>query len=335
MAVIEAYHRVMAAYPARYQPNDVRFLAGAGGYSGAQFWKLRSPGGDLCLRRWPREHPSQRQLEFIQSVLWHVVQEGFSLVPLPLETINHSGYVLAAEHLWQLEPWMEGEANYWRAPDDEKLKAAMRALAELHVAASTFPLPDLSPSSSPGILRRIKQLRGLMSGGWQRIKDSFRRDAWPELQSRGEFLDLLFPQHAAPVLGLLEGAAQLNVPIQPCLRDIWHDHVLFVENRVAGFVDFGATRPDNVGIDVARLLGSLVGDDSAAWAMGLAAYQDVRALNDHELRLVNVFDKSTVLLAGVNWLDWVFCQDRSFAEPDQILARVDSHLARLANSAGR
>lgn len=83
-----------------------------GGFSGAELWHLHAPRGPLCLRRWPAGHPSHERLEFIQAVLWHVDQEGFHRIPVPLETRHHHGYVLHAGHLWELAPRCRTRPSY-------------------------------------------------------------------------------------------------------------------------------------------------------------------------------------------------------------------------------
>ncbi len=59
---------------------------------------------------------------------------------------------------------------------------------------------------------------------------------------------------------------------------------------------------DHIAADISRLLGSLVGDDVAARTAGLEAYQAIRELTDDEAWLIEAYDRSSILLAGVNWL---------------------------------
>ena len=113
--------------------------------------------------------------------------------------------------------------------------------------------------------------------------------------------------------------------------------MLFLDDEVSGIVDFGSMRPENVAADVARLLGSLAGDNGADWQAGLAAYQAGRRLSDDELRLIAFFDRSTVLMGGLQWLEWMYLEKRSFDDPAAVLSRVDefvSRLARLAHGPG-
>ena len=68
------------------------------------------------------------------------------------------------------------------------------------------------------------------------------------------------------------GYADASFALQPCLVDVWHDHVLFTGEEVTGVVDYAAMRLDVPHADLARLLGSLVEDDEAGWRAGLEAY---------------------------------------------------------------
>ena len=90
---------------------------------------------------------------------------------------------------------------------------------------------------------------------------------------------------------------------QPCLRDVWHDHLLWTGSQVTGLIDPGSARIDNVAIDVARLLGSLVEDDAQGWERGLEAYERAEGLSLEETGLVTVLDQSGVLLAGAVWVE--------------------------------
>ncbi len=325
-----AYRRVVAVYPDDCHPHSVRFLAGAGGFSGACFWRLETRRGPLCLRRWPREHPTRDRLEFIQAVLWHVVQEGFDRLPLPLETTSHAGFVCEAGTFWELTPWLSGMANYREAPSRTKLAAAVSALAEFHRAATSFPLPDRGPALSPGIVERLERLQSWTPERREQVSRALSAGDWPELAQRARSLLQLYPLAAGKVRHTLNEAARVEVPRLPCIRDIWHDHVLFVGDRVSGLIDFGAMRPDSVATDLARLVGSLVGDDAPGWQHALSAYERVRPLSLAEALLVTAFDQANVLLSGMNWLEWIYLDQRTFDDRGAVEARLDENLARLA-----
>src|SRR5262249_19553340 len=131
------------------------------------------------------------------------------------------------------------------------------------------------------------------------------------------------------VAGELEVGRRVAVPLQPCLRDVWHDHVLFTGDDVTGLIDAHACRVDNVATDLARLLGSLAGDDRAAWDTGLAAYEKIRPLNLDERGLLELFDRSAVLLSGLTWLEWKCLEQRRFERPEIVLARLEAIVRRM------
>lgn len=331
MAVERDIERILQLYPDDCQPSSARPHCAPTSFSGARLWRVETPRGELCLRCWPSEHPGVERLEFIQAVLWHVDQEGFRRVPLPLETRHNHGYVRHAGHLWELCPWLPGQADYRRNPSPARLEAALRTLAQFHEAARSFPLPDPGPGRSPGIDRRAAQLEELLRGKLETLGTAVLGGPWPELQSRGRRLLELARETAPRLWPLLAKARELPVLLEPCIRDVWHAHVLFSGDEVTGLVDFGAMRPDNVATDIARLLGSLAGDDDSQWQRGLAAYQSIRRLSDDELELITAFDRSTVLLGGLQWLEWIYVEGREFSNPPAVLERCDEFVSRLAH----
>jgi Ser/Thr protein kinase RdoA (MazF antagonist) len=149
------------------------------------------------------------------------------------------------------------------------------------------------------------------------------------VEPAGELLWQIEP-HLAALERQLNEVRALEVPLQPCLRDIWHDHVLFVGDRVSGLVDLGSMSFESVAADVARLLGSLCGNDKRSWSVGMAAYEALRPLSEDERKLVAAFDRSNTLLAGVKWVEWVFVERRRFADPTAVLRRMEHILDRLA-----
>jgi Ser/Thr protein kinase RdoA (MazF antagonist) len=331
MAVDGNIERILRLYPDDCRPQAVEPVDSALGFSGAKLWRITAPRGLLCLRRWPPEHPNQKRLEFIQAVLWHVDQEGFHLLPLPVETHHHHGYVWHAGHLWELVPWLPGRPDYRQSPSLEKLHNALTALARFHQAAATFPLPENGPAPSPGMQERRDRLTQLFDGGTATLAGAIAEGDWPELAARGRQLLALFADCAPKLRPLVVQAAELPVALQPCIRDIWHPHVLFAGDQVSGIVDFGSLRPENVACDIARLLGSLAGDNQGHWQRGLAAYQAVQRLTEDELALVAAFDHSTVLMGGLQWLQWIYVEGRDFSDRGAVQERLDEFLSRLGH----
>ena len=273
------------------------------------------------------------------------MRRGFSIVPTPIRTMQGESYVQLKNDFWELTSWLPGQADYLPLRRPEKLRAALAALAQFHVAAADYVgMERVTPTSSPGILaRRRGRIESLRSGALTAIAtavdaashpaDGIDSHDWNALRQLGRRLLPLYAQAEEPVLRQLIAAAAQKIPLQPCIRDIWHDHVLFEGDRVSGIVDFGATRIDNVACDVARLLGSFSpanrADDAAVWREGLAAYESVRPLSADERQLVGVFDRSGTLLAGINWLEWIFINGRTFADLAAVCSRLDGIIARL------
>jgi homoserine kinase type II len=354
-------NQVLYRYPPDCQPAQVESLGSAGGMSGAQFWRVTSAvvrgspapahpavtGSPdpaqrvLCLRRWPTEHPSPQRLKFIHSVLHHAALRGVSFIPVPVTTREGVSFVHHAGHLWQLERWMPGSADYEQSPRIEKLRAAMRALAQFHVATrnieqSARDISIVSEAESAtahaATSRRLSQLRELSHRGTNELARAITDKIWPELAPLARQFVAACPIVAQVAIEMLEPFAGVPLPLQPCLRDIWHDHILFTGDEVTGIVDFGAVDVDTPATDIARLLGSLVGDDSEGWQTGLAAYLAVRPVSSEELLAAHALDKSGTILAGCNWIRWIYVEERWFGNRQQVIDRFRKILARVAKN---
>lgn len=317
----------------RFLGSDVRVeaLPAAAGFSGAKLWRITAGQGAFCLRRWPAEHPSRDRLEFIHAVLQYIARQGLEMVAVPLADQNGQSILEIGGAFWELTRWLPGEANFERLPSPHKLAAAMNTLARFHLAAATFGPTEILPS--PAIADRSRQVEALRRGELQRVSAAIQESDWPTLliQAR-QFLDLV-PRVLDQLANRLLEASQLTAPLQPCIRDIWRDHMLFTGSRVTGLVDFGAMRIDNVACDVARLVGSLVADEPVQRTAGLAAYENLRPLSAAERKLVDAFDQSSVVLGGLNWLRWIYVEGRTFPERQRVENRFTTLLRRLRNLA--
>ncbi|MDA1050785.1 MAG: phosphotransferase [Planctomycetota bacterium] len=315
----------LRCYPS-VEVRQVHPLGGAGGFSGAAFWKVETGDRPLCLRRWPQEHPGRTQLQAIHDVLCHVSANGFAKLPIPFRSRDGGTFVSLAGHFWELAHWLPGKADFHQQPTSRRLDAALTALAQFHRCAESF---ELRVGPPPGIVSRREHLERLCAGGASELRRAVSALAWPEFQQRAVAILHRFNELASNTRPLLEPASRLSVPLQPCIRDIWHDHVLFEEDEVSGFVDFGAMRTDHVACDISRLLGSLVGGDREGWQQGLAAYQALRHLSADDLMLVDAYDRSTVLLSGMNWARWIAVEGRKFDDHKRVWERMDEIIGRM------
>lgn len=320
--------RVISSYPIDCRPRHIEPLGNAGGFSGAMFWRLDTPRGLLCLRRWPCEHPSAQQLQFIHAVLRHVADCGLALVPVPLECLDHSTAVWHDGYLWELTPWMPGTVCSFEQPGGARLEAALEALARFHQAAATFPSSPPRQGHSPAICSRSERLARWLAGDLERLRQYVQPGIWPEALPRARRILELAPILAPGVAAALTRAENVEVPLQVSIGDIWHDHVLFEGDRVSGLIDFGAMRVDSVAGDLARLLGSIAGDAPELWKAGLEIYESIRPLSDSERSVLASFDQSTVLLGALNWLEWIYRERRVFGDSGAVLSRLDGLIVR-------
>jgi Ser/Thr protein kinase RdoA (MazF antagonist) len=99
--------------------------------------------------------------------------------------------------------------------------------------------------------------------------------------------------------------------VQPCLCDVWHDHLLFTDDRLTGLVDYTSIKRDHVAVDLARMLGSLVADDDDGWRTTLAAHRSVRPLSAEEAALARALDRTGTVLGVANWLRWLYADAAS------------------------
>jgi Ser/Thr protein kinase RdoA (MazF antagonist) len=332
---------VLAQYPVDFRPGNDTVRQWTGGFSGSQIWRVEIAGQPLCLRRWPNSHGEIDRIRFIHSVLSGVFQSGFHFVPLPIPTRAGATFVRNDDHAWELAPWLPGEPDDCRPPrktcSGTRVAAALTALGQFHRAVAATPENRLPDGLAPGILQRLEKLNHWRTNGLARLIAEIKhhRSIWPELADRSASLIADFRKTADLVADALLQARRWAVPIQPCIRDIHRDHVLFEGNRVTGLIDFGAMRPDSCACDIARLIGSLAGDDEQLWAVGIDAFRQVFSLGDSDRHLTRVYDASGVLLSGMNWLEWVFVEGRQFADRAGVMSRFEEIADRLAVLANR
>jgi Ser/Thr protein kinase RdoA (MazF antagonist) len=325
---------IIAAYPVDCRPMSIRDVL-SNGFSGSQLWKLQTPRGPFCLRCWPPEHPTPVRLRWIHGLLASAFQAGFRRLPLPIPTSDRETFVCHGGRLWQLEPWLPGTAIeakiFGQLAAAPYIEDALTALAEFHQAICLDAATQLPDSSPPGLQNRRVEVDTLLTGGLERLSDQITANGhvWPEMAQRAGPLLKAVALAAPAIAPSLRKAAARIVPIQPCIRDIHRQHVLFASGKVTGIVDFGAMRPDHVAADIARLVGSLAGDEIDLRRLGIEAYCRVCPMSDQDRRLIQVYNDSEVLLSGTHWLQWIFVNGRQFENRPTVLARFDEILARL------
>lgn len=304
---------------------SVTALGNGGGFSGARLWRVDSRGGRLCLRAWP-EGVAADSLTYLHRLIAQANGCGLDFIPTIHAAVRGATWIEHGGRLWELSSWQPGRADFHANPSPARLRAACAALARTHVAWSQFAG---GRGVCPAVLRRLARLREwreLIASGWRgplqapadEVVYPVAYRAWTVVARHIHCIPILLQPWSTPTL-----------PLQPCLCDVWHDHLLFVGDTLTGLIDFGAVKTDHVAVDLARLLGSLVGDDREAWARGLSAYREVRGFTAEEELLAEALDRTGTILGAANWLVWLYRDRRVYEDVAGVARRLDALVTRM------
>ena len=144
----------------------------------------------------------------------------------------------------------------------------MESLARFHQSAAQVNF-DFRPS--PGIKLRTQGL-GNFSKTLAAIETT--PPEFPTLQKILMQLKHLSTSQIQNQITTLKSFSELAIPLQPAIRDLWHDHLLFTGDQLTGLIDFDAMQMDSIALDLTRCLGSLVPGDTAKWRRVLISPAD-------------------------------------------------------------
>lgn len=330
---------LLELYPNRFRSRGFSLPPDGPGFSGAVVLRVETETGPHCLRGWPSQAEPQR-VAGLHRLLKHAHSRGIAFVAPPVPANDGRTLVFATSRWWQLEPWLPGRADFASNPSESRLTAAVTALAESHLAMAEFEPAGAEKTwftcaphtLAPAVVERADRLAEWSDEKLVSLWTALERspETWPGFHAAASSIVAGFCRCAREIEEELRRAARMRVPVQPCLRDVWHDHVLFEGDSVTGIIDPAAARSDTVAADISRLVGSLVGDDPAGWERAIAAYRNVRPLSPEELILVGVLDRSGTLLSGMTWLARRFFAKRTFEQPERVVARMQKIAERLA-----
>jgi len=302
-------------------------LGNCGGFSGARLWRSEGVAGRSCLRAWPA-HKTAVWVRRLHRLMAAARRQGLDFVPAVYATGHGDTVIEAAGRVWELTQWLDGQASFAENPSPARLEAACEALAQLHRVWETFAT---SAEPCPAVRRRLQlwaDWQELVSTGWQPqclLPTSPFDPLGPIVERAWRGL----PGWLHEVPRCLAPWIDFCCPVQPCLCDPWHDNLLFEGDRLTGLIDYGTVKNDHVAVDVARMLGSLVGDDPEGWACGLRAYRRVHRLDDNAEQLAHVLDRTGTILGIVNWLRLLYYERRSYEDLAAVARRLESLLNRL------
>jgi len=319
--ILEAM-KVVTAYPpavatARWTP-----LRSAGGFSGARLWRgVAADGREFALKAHPRTEVAGRLENVVHRWMTTARHAGLDFVPAVQQTRTGRTVVEHAGRSWDITSWMPGRADFHADPNDARLFAAVTALAQIQSSWAS----ESATAPCPAILRRWQALLEwdeLLGSGWRpRIEPA------DPVQPAAEAAWAKVPRAVRAIRPAISHWLREVVPIQPCVCDIWHDHILFEGDRVTGVIDFAAAKMDHVAVDLARLLGSLIPDDHERTTAAFALYESIRPLRNREL--VGILDRTGTVAAVMNWLRWLFHDGREYADRGTVAKRLVGLAQRL------
>jgi homoserine kinase type II len=317
---------VLEHFASPHRPHRIEALGNRGGFSGARLWRGEGMLGPSCLRAWPTDGPSRQRLAGLHHLLETAHCAGLPFVPVVFPTRSGATWVDHVGRLWELTSWLPGRADFHEHPTPARLQTACHALARLHTAWQRVD-PERGPC--PAVERRLGAVRS-----WQELVRSGWRPRWSQASKNpvdpwAERAWRLPVAWADAIPALLEPWRQRPWSLHPCLCDVWHDHLLYEGEQLTGLVDYGAVKVDHVAVDLARMLGSLIGDDCVSWDAGLRAYREVRTLSVEEEALAIVLDRTGTLLGAANWLRWVYHDGRPFEDLEGVARRLAVLIERM------
>jgi Ser/Thr protein kinase RdoA (MazF antagonist) len=324
---------IIEQYDASCHPTASEYLAGVGGFSGSQFWRLTTPRGKLALRCYAPGLTNSAQL--VANATWLRLIDRESLgfrVPVPIANNACRPYVEHRLEYWDLCDWLPGETVPEGQVTLAHVSTAMTALAKLHRAIDKRVPRATSPvGMSVAVMKRQMQILELRGGIQRTIVDRVLAapDATPFWREAANTLGMWFNIESGRLAKALEPSAW-QVPVSVCLGDVWRDNLLYdPQAQVLSMIDFAKFEPDSSALDIARLLGSLIAGYPQWWAEGLAAYESVRPISNAERDLAILLDQANVILSAWNWLEWLFVERRKFSDLHRVKERVRHFLTRL------
>jgi Ser/Thr protein kinase RdoA (MazF antagonist) len=251
---------------------------------------------------------------------------GLDFVPAVWPSRHRESCLEHQGRVWELTDWMPGTADFRERPTDARLISAVTALARLHLV---WGEKASKAGTCPAVQRRLDRAAEwsrLLAAGWRPSFTSPAGLPWHHWAERAwHILGGRMPE----VSERLTPWTDISLPLQPCLCDVWHDHVLFTGDVVTGLIDYAGIKTDHVAVDLARLLGSLVGDNASRRRLALDSYSRLRPLSGPERGLIDVLDETGTVLAAANWVRWLYHDGRRFEDGQAVAGRLAALVERL------
>jgi len=336
----ELCRRWCAAAPVSITP------VGSPGFSGSQVFAVELPdiSGRFVLKSF-HAAATVEHARFVHRLVKHLRAEGITQVPELMPAVDGDTVVTdSAGVLWELARFLPGEAI--PCPTPKQAAAAATALARLHRVAAYLPGQPARMGFSPGVVRRIEQARQLRAMPWQSRRAALPRDVCLRLADSVARFDTAITIFAGcggdAFVERVAGTRPRECVQQAVLRDVWSDHVLFADRsreEVTAIIDLHAAGIDTPATDLARMLGSWRAPAAIQqrplmnrWPEAMTAYHIESPLSGVDVGLISFLHGTAVVFGLDNWFRWIVDEQRSFADPQRVLARIDSLLQELTEA---
>jgi len=315
-------------------------LHGAG-LSGSPVFLVRRPSGERFVLKSFGPHVRPERAAWVHALMGHLATAGLlDTVPRLRPRLADARWAAPslgcetlvadeAGRLWEAADFLPGSPR--AAPSAAEATAALAGLARLHAAAAMLSGSEPCLEPSAGVRRRVMQAAQIQAAPWRRLEPDARRVAPPAVTTLVlQAIETFESSGGAAACGRVSAVKELAVTAQPVLRDVWSDHVLFLDDgRLAGFIDFHAAGRDTRATDLARLLGSwdapaapIEGPWLLPWQQALDAYEAVRPLESGERALIPWLHATGVICGLDNWFRWLITEQREFADSSTVLSRI-------------
>ncbi len=301
--------------------SNIQSLGNAGGFSGAQLWRVRCDRGDYCLRRWP--HPTR--LSYIEGVHHSLLIANSSGLCVAAPILDRSGnsVVTLEGSLWELAKWMPGAADFNQNPSLKRLNQLMKFLAQFHqldFGGFGGSMPN-KRGKSPSLLHR----KEMLARAPQRIREigsMIEKKSSHPLHSLAKDCLEVVRKCLSQTDPFGESNFDSEFELTTIIGDTHHDHFLFEGDNLSGVVDFGAMKHDTVSIDLTRLIGRLRLVGAVTIEGALDCYGQHNPLVEIDSKCVEFLHRCNLLGGILNWLDWIFVQEKSFEDLQAVRNRL-------------
>lgn len=267
----------------------------------------------MALKAWPTGTPAER----VQQIhTWMAQAEHLPFVP----RLENPTVCVEAGRVWDCCQWQPGTPRL--TPSLAEVEQACEAVGHLH---GTWTSTTRGPC--PGVLNRLRILaenEPLLLAGPTALPP-----VSPQLDPLLRRAVTAAAQAAPHTVRSLRRWEHQVVALQPCVRDLRGEHVLFEGGRVSGIIDYGAMGVDHPAVDLARLLGDFAKGDDAMFTGGLTAYRRVRSEFAMPDEFVQLLSQSGAVCSVLGWLVRLVVRREPVLDVVPLCARLAQLVARV------